>query len=106
MKFKNIWPVASVVLLYTGLIFGGLAWMFNIQTEQINAKLEQKIGFINAKIDGKIGFINAKIESIQETLNNHITDTNKKIDRLSDRFDRLSVRFDKLYEILLKDKEK
>ena len=51
------------------------------------------------------------IDHINKTLTNHITDTNKKIDRLSDRFDKLSDRIDKqndqfnrLYELLLKDK--
>ena len=63
------------------------------------------------------------LKSIKDLLTNHITETNKKIDRLSDHFDRLSARierqserlgarierqserFDRLYEILLKEKE-
>ena len=38
------------------------------------------------------------IMRIDQKLDNHITDTNKKIEKLSDRFDRL-------YEILIKDKK-
>ena len=38
------------------------------------------------------------ISHINKILSNHITDTNQKIDRLTDRFD-------SLYELLLKDKE-
>lgn len=39
-----------------------------------------------------------QIKQINHKLDNHITETNKKIDRLSDRFDRL-------YEVLIKDKK-
>ena len=46
------------------------------------------------------------ISQINHKLGNHITDTNKKIDNLSDRIDDLSGRFDRLYEILIKDKIK
>ena len=48
--------------------------------------------------------LKAQITPIKDLLNNHITDTNKKIDNLSDRIDKLSNRFDRLYEILIKDK--
>ena len=43
--------------------------------------------------------LKAEIAPIKSALENHITETNKKIDRLSDRLDRL-------YEMLLKDKDK
>ena len=46
------------------------------------------------------------IKSIDEKLGNHIGDTNKKIDNLSNRIDTLSDRFDRLYEILLQDRTK
>ncbi len=49
--------------------------------------------------------LKAQIDPLKGLLTNHITDTNKKIDRLSDRFDKLSDRFDRLYEILLEEKE-
>ncbi len=42
--------------------------------------------------------ISEDIRQINHKLDNHITDTNKKIEKLSDRFNRL-------YEILLKDKK-
>ena len=42
---------------------------------------------------------------IQKDLSNHITETNKKIEQLTNRFDKLSDRFDRLYELLLKDKQ-
>ena len=49
---------------------------------------------------------------IDQKLDNHITDTNKKIEKLADRFDKMSNRFDRqndqfvrLYEILIKDKK-
>ena len=50
--------------------------------------------------------LKAQITPIKELLDNRITDTNKKIDNLSDRVDKLSNRFDRLYEILIKDKTK
>ena len=56
--------------------------------------------------------IKTEIAPIKATLDNHITETNKKIDQLSSNFDKLSDRFDRqndqfsrLYEILLKDKQ-
>ena len=52
------------------------------------------------------------MSQINHKLDNHITDTNKKIEKLSDRFDKMSDRFDRqndqfvrLYEILIKDKQ-
>ena len=57
-----------------------------------------------------------KIKPIETALNNHLSDTNKKIEKLDqkidtldkkidDRFDKLNGRFDNLYNILLKDKQ-
>ena len=76
MKIQEIVAVGGFFVLYTGLLFGGFSWM-----------------------------LKAQIDPLKELLTNHITDTNKKIDRLSDRFDTLSDRFDRLYEILLEEKE-
>ena len=70
----DLGDVTSFVV-YTGFILSILHWMLRTQTKQINAQ----------------------IQPINDKLDNHITDTNKKIDKLSDRFDRL-------YEMLLKDK--
>ena len=50
-------------------------------------------------------FVVIKINSIDHKLSNHITDTNKKIEHLTNRFDKLSDRFDRLYELLLKEKQ-
>ena len=47
----------------------------------------------------KMNSMSKDISHIQKDLGNHIGDTNKKIDRLSDRFDRL-------YEFLLKKTSK
>ena len=44
-----------------------------------------------------INVLSKDMMRIDQKLDNHITDTNKKIDNLSGRFDRL-------YELLLKDK--
>ena len=58
--------------------------------------------FNQTKMKQDISFIKAE-------LSNHITDTNKKIEKLSDRLERLreyfDSRFDRLYEVLLKDKK-
>ena len=48
--------------------------------------------------------LKAEIAPIKAALDNHITDTNKKIDELKGSFKAQSERFDRLYEILLKDK--
>ena len=54
--------------------------------------------------------IKSELKPIKELLANHITDTNKKIDRLTEHFDKLSDRLDKqsdqfnrFYEALLKE---
>ena len=49
-------------------------------------------------LKAQISNTNDTLKSIKELLTNHISDTNKKIDRLNDRFDRL-------YELLFKEKE-
>ena len=46
-----------------------------------------------------------EVRHINQKLDNHITDTNKKIDKLSDRMDRQGDRFDRLYEFLIQDKK-
>ena len=50
--------------------------------------------------------IRKELEHVNKTLNNHITDTNKRIDRLSDRLDKQSEQFARLYELLLKEHKK
>ena len=45
------------------------------------------------------------IDHINKTLTNHITDTNKKIDRISDRIDKQNDQFNRLYELLLREKQ-
>ena len=54
--------------------------------------------------------IRETLKDIKGTLNNHITDTNKKIDELridtNNKIDRLSDRFDRLYELLIKKERK
>ena len=57
-------------------------------------------------------FFNKELKEIKELLNNHITDTNKKIGNLETRMDKLEIRMDKLEKgqaeiirILLKDKK-
>ena len=54
----------------------------------------------------KINILSKDIMRIDQKLDNHITDTNKKIETLSGRIDKLADRFDRLYEILIKDKKK
>ena len=89
-EIKEIIPFAIFLVIYTGTIFAGLSWM-----------------------------LNSKLNPIKEALTNHITDTNKKIDRLADniketnailrentketnqKIDKQSDRFDKLYNLLL-----
>ena len=53
---------------------------------------------IRYEMENQTKLLMAEIKPIKEALTNHITDTDKRIDRLTDRFD-------KLYELLLKDKE-
>ncbi len=51
MDKKSLWSAATFLVVYTGMLLGGMAWM-----------------------------IDAKISPIEHLLTNHITDTNKKID--------------------------
>ena len=87
MKKDSLWPAVTFIVLYTALLFGGWAWMLNAHTKQIKAEIK------------------AEITPVKEALTNHITETNKKIEQLTNRFDKLSDRFDRLYELLLKDKQ-
>ena len=59
-KLKDVWPLVTCIILYTGFIFGGFNWMLN----------------------SKIELVNAQIKPINEKLGNHITETDKKIDSL------------------------
>ena len=88
------WQVFLVVFAYTGLLLGIIRWMFNAQTKQI----QTEVALVKTEVK-------AQIEPINKKLDNHITETNKKIDLLSNRFENLSNRFDRLYELLLKDKK-
>ena len=65
----------------------------------VTAKIDSVKSELKAEIKAETAPIKAEITTIKSALTNHITDTNKKIDRLSDSFDRL-------YEMLLKDKDK
>ena len=67
--------------------------------------LEKKIPVTWIVLVGVI-YLGFKVHQIDHKLGNHITDTNKKIEKLSDRFDKMSDRFDRqndqfvrLYEI-------
>ncbi len=54
MKYLGLtWSAVTAVIIYTGLIFGGQAWM-----------------------------LSAKIKPIEIALNNHLSETNRKIDNL------------------------
>ncbi len=64
-------------MLYTGFIFAGFNWM-----------------------------LKAQIKPIKELLSNHISDTHKKIDKLSDQIDKQSERLDKLSERLDKQSDR
>ena len=57
---EKLWPVGIFFVAYTSLIFTIFHWMLKDQ-----------------------------ITPVKELLSNHISDTNKKIDKLSDRFDKL-----------------
>ena len=103
MKKEGLWPMVSFFALYTALLFGGWAWMLKNQTKQITAELKAEITTTIKNeitpIKAEITTIKAEITTIKSALTNHITDTNKKIESLTNRFNRL-------YELLLKDKDK
>jgi len=102
MKKEGFWPMVTFFAFYTGLLFGGWAWMINNQTKQITAELKAEITTTIKNeitpIKAEITTIKAEITTIKSALTNHITDTNKKIESLTNRFNRL-------YELLLKDKK-
>ena len=79
---------------------------------ELKANIDSVKSELKANIDSVKSELKAEIAPIKVALDNHITDTNKKIDRLSDRIDKLSDRFDRqndqfsrLYELLLKEKQ-
>ena len=49
--------------------------------------------------------LRAGLEPIKEQLSNHVTDTDKKIDKLDRRIDKLDRKMDKLHDLLLKDRK-
>ena len=69
-----------------------LALMIMLWLGQINMVKEQSV------IATKQAGMSEDISQINHKLDNHITDTNKNIEKLTDRFYRL-------YEILIKDKK-
>ena len=95
MKIQDIVAVCSFFVLYTGLLFGGFSWMLKAQLKAHTDPIKAQIELINNKIE----LTNNKIDLINNKLDNHITDTNKKIDKLSDRFN-------DLYQFLLEEKKR
>ena len=75
------------ILEFVGLGSLGLGCVLFIYN-RIDKKIDTQTKQISEHIDLKVG-------PIETTLNNHITDTTKKIDKLTDRFDRL---YEKLFE--------
>ena len=86
--------VADILVLGIAFIFFFFFFRKELRHEINAVKSELK-----AEIKSEIAPIKAEITTIKSALTNHITDTNKKIENLTDRFDRL-------YEFLLKDKDK
>ena len=76
--------IVSYVVGILAVFFGGIAWMIHVQ----------------------ISPVKKSVNDVKELLTNHITDTNKKIDKLSDRFDRQNDQFVRLYEILIRKENK
>ena len=87
---------ADILVLGVGFIL-----FFLFFRKEIRHEIKAEIATVTAKIDSVKNELKAEIKAeiapVKSALENHITDTNKKIDRLSDRFDRL-------YETLLTDK--
>ena len=54
------------------------------------------------RLDDKINPLKEDIAEIKTALNNHLSETNQKIDDLKTE---INGRFDQLYQILLKDKQ-
>ena len=112
MEFlDSVWPVVTFFVVYTGFIFGGLHWMLKAQItpvkDQITSVKDQitvQIAPVKDQITSVKDQITVQITPVKELLSNHISDTNKKIDKLSDRFDKQSDRFDKLYDFLMQQK--
>ena len=91
MEFlDSVWPVVTFFVVYTGFIFGGLHWMLKAQITPV----KDQITSVKDQIKDQI---TAQITPVKELLSNHISDTNKKIDKLSDRVD-------KLYDFLMQQK--
>ena len=72
---------------------------------KISAFFDGSIPFGVVAIIVYLALMSRDIKQIQKDLRNHITETNKKIEHLTNRFDKISDRFDRLYEILLKEKQ-
>ena len=72
---------------------------------ELRAEIDSVKSELRTEIDSVKSELRAEIAPIKAALDNHITDTNKKIDRLSDRIDKQNDQFNRLYELLLKEKQ-
>ena len=63
---------------FGALLIGYTAFLFALFAYILDLKLDKKLAPINKKLDNHITDTNKKIEK----LSNHITDTNKKIEKL------------------------
>ena len=62
--------------------------------------------FLFAQLSFFVLIVKMIVKPIEKSLNNHISETNKKIDSLSQRFDHLTERIDQLYKYLMEKKDR
>ena len=104
--FENLLSNQTVAdILVLGVAFILFFFFFRKELRhEIKANIEPVKSELKANIDSVKSELKAEIAPIKIALENHITDTNKKIDRLTDRIDKQGEQFNRLYELLLKDK--
>ncbi len=103
MKYLGLsWSAVTAVIIYTGLIFGGQAWMLSAKIKPIEVALNNHLSETNQKIDYLRTDMNRKIDDFKKEINKRFDKMN---DKINERFDKMNARFDKLYTILLKDKK-
>ena len=104
--FATEFPLAAIVICGLLVVVATLIYRLSKKDMSIleskfnllEGKLEGKFSELSTKVDSAFGLIQKDISRIDERLNDHIRETDKKIDRLTDGQARLNSKIDKILE--------
>ena len=101
------WQSAALIIVLVQLGMFAFLWQGQSHIKELLSNhvtgTEKKIENLDAKMDSKIGSLDAKIENLEAKMDSKIESLDAKIENLEAKMDR---KFDKLYDILLSDRGK